>query len=272
MTNFKLILIKVVFIAIFVQFAIPFYSQTCTRGVIDCTGLCGRFTDKDGDGICDFSPRSTPEKTDKDAKAEAKVTEAKAASLSEHKTTAKGDAAKTKEALASKAGNVKETSKAEKEKTVTSTVEPGKGAAQEVVAQDSSVSNSPETTTAIDTAKVQPQMEKTPHKQKQAYPLLEICALTLGLYFVSVLLVKFHLWKKQTHRKVWNVVLLITFLMSGVLGFFLVVQLNYHIAMSWIHSFMELHVLFGIAMAIVSVIHVLWHLKYYVNMFGRNKG
>ena len=75
--------------------------------------------------------------------------------------------------------------------------------------------------------------------------------------------------KKITHRKIWNAILLITALMSCLLGFLLAVQLNYRFGMSWFSPILKLHVEFGIAMTIVAFFHVVWHLKYYKNLFKK---
>lgn len=102
-------------------------------------------------------------------------------------------------------------------------------------------------------------------KEKHApvYPLVEIGGTTLLLYFVSWLLARLKVMKTATHRKIWNVILLIAFLVSGVLGLMLVVQINYDIWGSWFSTFMWMHVDFGIVMGIVSIFHILWHTKYF---------
>jgi len=46
----------------------------------------------------------------------------------------------------------------------------------------------------------------------------------------------------------------------------MVAMLNYDF---WLNSFMSIikwHVIFGIAMAAISIFHFLWHLKYYKNI------
>lgn len=111
---------------------------------------------------------------------------------------------------------------------------------------------------------------KQPKKQlSSVYPLIEISAATLLLYLLTWLLAKFNVIKKNTHRKIWNMVLLITFLVSGILGLVLVFQINYSILGNWYSDFLLLHVDFGIAMALISIFHILWHAKYFVNMFKK---
>ncbi|MBN1988516.1 MAG: hypothetical protein JW783_03880 [Bacteroidales bacterium] len=100
------------------------------------------------------------------------------------------------------------------------------------------------------------------------YSLILISAITLALYIVSSLFRRLGFITKATHYKLWNVLLLITFLVSGILGLVLVAQINYKILGDWYSSFLYLHVEFGIAMAIVSIFHALWHFKYYAKALG----
>lgn len=100
------------------------------------------------------------------------------------------------------------------------------------------------------------------------YRLILITSLTLGLYILTALLKKFNVLTKAQHRKVWNVLLLVTFLISGILGLVLVVQINYNVLSDWYLPFLALHVEFGIAMALISIIHALWHISYYAKALG----
>lgn len=93
---------------------------------------------------------------------------------------------------------------------------------------------------------------------------------TLTLYIVSVILVKVKIIKKVTHRKFWNVILLITCLVSCLLGVYVVFAQMYSLPMNYM-TLMQLHVDFGISMTIVVIIHILWHLKYWKNLFKNAK-
>jgi len=75
--------------------------------------------------------------------------------------------------------------------------------------------------------------------------------------------------KKVTHRRIWNVLLLITFLVSCLFGLLLVIQINYNFAMDIFRTILYWHVQFGIAMSFIAIFHFLWHLKYYLNMFKK---
>ena len=71
----------------------------------------------------------------------------------------------------------------------------------------------------------------------------------------------------MNHRKFWNILLLITFLASGILGILLVIRINLGIAMLLPFNIMFWHVEIGIAMVVISIFHTLWHLPYFKNLF-----
>ena len=109
-------------------------------------------------------------------------------------------------------------------------------------------------------------------KEKKPYDLIWISLVTLGLYAVTLILVKTGRMKLAVHRKIWNFLLLITFLVSCLLGFFLVIQINYHLAWDALATIRYYHVQFGIAMTIVAMLHVLWHIPYFKTYFKKKKG
>lgn len=65
------------------------------------------------------------------------------------------------------------------------------------------------------------------------------------------------------HRKIWNVVLLISFLISCFFGVLLAILLDLHITISWYLDFLWIHVELGIIMSVVAIFHAVWHLNYY---------
>ncbi len=114
---------------------------------------------------------------------------------------------------------------------------------------------------------IQPEKKKT----KKPYNIILITSIVLLAYLLTFILVKAGKLKKLSHRKIWNVILLITFLVSCLLGFLLALQINYGFCMDWFRSFLKWHVEFGIAMTIIAVIHIVWHYKYYTTMISKKK-
>lgn len=93
------------------------------------------------------------------------------------------------------------------------------------------------------------------------FPIL----ITLTLFYgVSAWLVNKKLLNLATHRKIWNFFLLITFLVSAILGILLVIKINYGWQIPLPNSLFW-HVEAGIAMTIVSIFHILRHWKYFKN-------
>jgi len=66
-----------------------------------------------------------------------------------------------------------------------------------------------------------------------------------------------------THRKIWNFFLLISFLVSGILGILLVLKVSYNWPLPFPNSLFW-HVEVGIAMATVAFFHLLWHWNYFL--------
>jgi spermidine synthase len=76
---------------------------------------------------------------------------------------------------------------------------------------------------------------------------------------------------KAIHRKFWNVLLLITFLVTGLIGLLMVVKINYKLNMPFYEQLVGYHVEFGIGMAIIGFFHFWWHLSYYLRLLKDQK-
>ena len=96
-----------------------------------------------------------------------------------------------------------------------------------------------------------------------AYPLFAVTILTFLIYFITWLFARWEIFSIKWHRKLWNYLLLITFLISGLLGMLSVVKVNYKLNIPGYETYMQWHVSFGIAMVFISIFHFSWHLKYY---------
>ena len=90
-----------------------------------------------------------------------------------------------------------------------------------------------------------------------------IIALIVILYLITWLLAKFKKIQLATHRKIWNGLLAVFFLISAVLGLLLAIGLDNKLSLSWYRGALWVHVEFGIAMAVVALFHFGWHLRYY---------
>ena len=103
----------------------------------------------------------------------------------------------------------------------------------------------------------------------QNYNSILISVLVLAAYFGSVILVKLKKVELRSQRRFWNVVLLVSFLISGILGLVLAFMIDQKLSISWYLSMLQLNVKMGIVMAIVAIFHAWWHLRYYFSL-GRD--
>ncbi len=85
----------------------------------------------------------------------------------------------------------------------------------------------------------------------------------LFLYSLSFALSKNNVISILIHKKIWNYLLLITFLLSGIHGLILAMMIDLNISTDWYKNILWIHVEFGIAMAIISIFHIIWHIRYF---------
>jgi spermidine synthase len=96
-----------------------------------------------------------------------------------------------------------------------------------------------------------------------AYPLIPVSVITILAWFTTFLFARWEIFSGKSHRKFWNILLLVTFLVSGLLGLLSVVKVNYKLEIPHYDQYLQWHVAFGIGMVFISLFHLSWHLKYY---------
>lgn len=211
----------IVLLLFFVLLGGYMYAQDCPQ--VDCPGRCGRFTDINGDGFCDYGHLSQP---------------------------VQGEDTVQKNIVPAKKESETETEKKEE---------------QSYLLQDTDVN------VLQDSVSIASEEETASPALSKKYHFITIFLTTLGFYIVSVVLVKTNLISKPVHRKIWNVLLCITFLVSGILGLLLAVFIDYQYYPSVYMLLVRLHVQFGIVMAIISLFHLFWHIPYYKSLFIKKK-
>jgi len=77
---------------------------------------------------------------------------------------------------------------------------------------------------------------------------------------------------RLSHRRFWNWVLLVSFLISGLFGLFLALRITYRWEMPFAESLRHWHVEAGSALVFAAVIHLTWHLSYYFRNTGKRQG
>lgn len=253
---------KFIVISAILLLGLELYSQTkCPRGEIDCQGRCGRFIDENNDSYCDLSEQSDEVSKkvkaylDSIAKAENVVI---FITRPDTVISNKKDKRKDVEGL----GNISNKDNKEERSSFCEHQTLNYGASKPDSVLLLNEANDPltiETENQIETL--------TRATSFKPYFLFLISGTILFFYLLTWYLSKKKFITKQLHRQIWNVLLLFTFLVSGLLGLFLVVQINYHFAIPFYRDILYWHVQFGIGMSIICIIHVIWHLNYYAKAF-----
>jgi spermidine synthase len=97
-----------------------------------------------------------------------------------------------------------------------------------------------------------------------SYHIMFFAAISIVAYAVSIFSVKRGRLALFAHRRLWNHILLITFVLSGLLGLVLAFLIDFKLSISWYREFLWLHVEFGIVMAFVAFFHICWHWRYFL--------
>jgi len=108
-------------------------------------------------------------------------------------------------------------------------------------------------------------------ENKGVYHLLPISLLLILLYSISHILSKKKIISIVNHRKIWNILLLITFLISGILGILLILRINFGWIIPLPFNILFWHVEVGIAMFAISIFHISWHWTYFKNILRTKK-
>ncbi len=230
-----------------------FSQNKCPFDAVDCYRGCGRYIDNNGDNFCDLGRLSkliTPVDTKKNITLD----------------TNKVEIIVIKDTLKTDNNNKITNNKNKTNNNKTNVIEQKNDTILTVIA----INYQPKIDSIISKVSFFDNnfllQEKQIKKNKKPYDLIFISLLTFILYFFTLTLSKFNVLKKFQHRKIWNVLLLLTFLVSCLFGFFLVIQINYNFVMDWFRTVLYWHVQVGISMTIIAVLHILWHLKYFVNI------
>lgn len=225
---------KISLTALFILLLNNFTIAQCRDNMVDCKGHCGNFEDNNKDGFCDFSILSIIKKIE-DKKLEDSVIEPN-----------KYVEVKTLPTLPKVVSKRKILPKVNNDTIVTPKVELSISPPAPIV----STLNS----------------EKKKASAKSPYHLWSIVIPLLTLAIVMKFMLVKQIIRNITYTRIWNVFLLFSFMITSIIGILLVVKINYDIQLPHLKYYFIFHVDFGIAMSIISIIHVLWHWKYYYNI------
>ena len=91
------------------------------------------------------------------------------------------------------------------------------------------------------------------------------------LYLISYFFFRTGFYSLQDHRKFWNIILAITFLLAASAGILLALQITYKWNIPFIKSVLKWHVECGIGLACTGILHFFWHLSYFRKLFGKSE-
>jgi spermidine synthase len=91
------------------------------------------------------------------------------------------------------------------------------------------------------------------------------------LYIISYLFYRIGYFTLALHKRLWNSILAIAFLISALAGLFMALQISYKWNIPNIKSILKWHVEIGIGMAVTGIMHFLWHLSYFENILKREE-
>jgi len=90
-------------------------------------------------------------------------------------------------------------------------------------------------------------------------------------YLISYLFYRNGFYTNQTHRKLWNSILALSFILTALAGLFMALQINYKWEIPFVKQILKWHVEFGIGMAFTGIFHFIWHLPYFKGIFTRKE-
>lgn len=102
---------------------------------------------------------------------------------------------------------------------------------------------------------------------QQSYYFIPILFTLALFYSITWFLSNKRFINQMLHRKIWNVVLLISIVVSALLGLLLILNIDFNLDITLPFNMIFWHVEAGIALSIISCFHIIWHRKYFLKMF-----
>jgi hypothetical protein len=107
------------------------------------------------------------------------------------------------------------------------------------------------------------EIPKQPSVTSRQYYFFPITIVLIVAYLISYLLQKFKKIKIITHQRLWNIILLFSFLGSALLGILLVFNISLGTTITLPFNMLFWHVEFGLAMVIIAIFHIWNHRRYF---------
>lgn len=101
------------------------------------------------------------------------------------------------------------------------------------------------------------------------YYMWQTTIILVAIYLISLYLVKKGKLTFVKNRKIWNMILLISGIITAFTSIFLLLRLNYGITINFPLNIITIHVLAGYVTLLIAIFHTLWHIPYYKSYFPK---
>jgi hypothetical protein len=102
---------------------------------------------------------------------------------------------------------------------------------------------------------------------RDTYNVITILIILAVLYTLTWLLAVLKKISPDVHRKIWNISLLLYFLVSLFLGILLIIRVQFKIDFQLPFNVLFWHVESGIALSVIGILHVIRHGQYFLKLF-----
>lgn len=125
------------------------------------------------------------------------------------------------------------------------------------------VANSTTNPDQVVTEKIQEKATEVANPTKN-YFVWQIGLAILGLYAMTWIFSKKGVVKPVLHKKLWNWILLISVIPAIFFGLMLAIKVTYGVGFDLPFSLTYWHVTGGIVMSIITILHIIYHTRYFV--------
>ena len=102
---------------------------------------------------------------------------------------------------------------------------------------------------------------------RQQYYMWQITVVILAFYLFSLVLVKKKKISPAANKKIWNLLLLISFVVTAFTSILVLLRLNYSLTVYFPLNVVYWHIEIGYAMILIALCHTLWHWPYFKAYF-----
>lgn len=125
------------------------------------------------------------------------------------------------------------------------------------------VANSTVSPDQVVTEKIQEKATEVANPTKN-YFVWQIALAILGLYAITWALSKKGAIKPMLHKKLWNWILLVSIVPAIFFGLMLAIKVTYGVGFDLPFSLTYWHVTGGIVMSIITILHIIYHTRYFI--------